>query len=135
VEGAIGLILRGTCDFGQKAALAGAAGAVGALIYNWDVGGLPGRTLGPPENHPEGPYQPTVGISDTDGAELIALLEAGPVTADLTINTFDITVYNVIAQTTGGDQNNVLQIGAHSDSVEAGKSPVFPFPPHLGNMS
>lgn len=29
--------------------------------------------------------------------------------------------YNVIAQTIGGDQNNVLHICGHSDSVAAGK--------------
>jgi carboxypeptidase Q len=91
------------------------------VIYNWEVGGLPGRTLGDPAIHPEGPYQPTVGLSDTDGAELVSLLAAGPVTAELSVSLFDLVTYNVIAQTTGGDQENVLHVGAHSDSVAAGK--------------
>jgi acetylornithine deacetylase/succinyl-diaminopimelate desuccinylase-like protein len=32
----------------------------------------------------------------------------------------DLSRYNVIAQTKGGDQNNVLLAGAHTDSVKAG---------------
>lgn len=79
VEGAVALISRGTCPFGDKSALAGAAGAVGAIIYNNADGPVGGGTLGPPPN-PLGEYVPTVGISGEDGA---ALLEAGEVAAEI----------------------------------------------------
>ena len=52
VQGKIALISRGECQFGLKSALAGAAGAVGAVIYNNVPGQLAG-TLGPDER-PEG---------------------------------------------------------------------------------
>ncbi|KAK0123988.1 Leucyl aminopeptidase yscIV [Cadophora gregata] len=117
VAGSIAFIKRGTCPFGSKVALAGSAGAVGTIIYNNVVVRLADRTLEPQETHPEGPFQPAAGVSDTVGATLLSLLGAGPVTASLSIDLSDVTSYNVIAQTKGGDQNNVLHVGGHSDSV------------------
>lgn len=74
VAGAIALISRGTCEFGQKSALAGNAGAVGAAIYNNIPGGLNG-TLGQPRAL--GPYVPTVGISQEAGLALVDVIAAG----------------------------------------------------------
>jgi carboxypeptidase Q len=50
------------------------------------------------------------------------LTEAGETEALLQVESIieNRTTYNVIAQTIGGDQNNVLAVGAHSDSVFAG---------------
>ncbi|KAH8821348.1 putative leucine aminopeptidase 2 [Xylogone sp. PMI_703] len=118
VAGAIALVSRGSCDFGLKSAFAGAAGAVGVVIYNNVVGPLSG-TLGQ-ETRPEGPYPPTSGISQADGLALLDALGAGPVAADLNIILTDTPTYNVIAETRGGDHENVLHVGAHSDSVDAG---------------
>ncbi|RDW77320.1 peptide hydrolase-5 [Coleophoma cylindrospora] len=115
ISGAIALISRGTCEFGLKSALAGAAGAIGVLIYNNVDGALSG-TLGQ-ETRPEGSYPPTSGISKADGLALLASL---PQTGDLNIILVDVPTYNIIAQTKGGDPENVIQVGAHSDSVEAG---------------
>jgi hypothetical protein len=70
---------------------------------------------------PEGPYVPTGGISQADGLALIKKLDAGlEVIAELSTEMAVSTTYNVIAQTKGGDQNNVIHIGGHSDSVAAG---------------
>ena len=90
------------------------------------MGRLADRTLEPQETHPEGPFQPAAGVSDTVGATLLSLLAAGPVTASLSIDLSDVTSYNVIAQTKGGDQNNVLHVGGHSDSVIDGELPYAP---------
>ncbi|OJD28614.1 aminopeptidase y [Diplodia corticola] len=84
VSGAIALISRGTCDFGLKAAYAGAAGAAGAVIYNNIEGTLSG-TLSVP-NRTEGPYPPTAAISLSAGQAILSLLEAGEVTGDLNVN-------------------------------------------------
>lgn len=122
VKGKIALISRGTCQFGLKSSLAGVAGADAAVIYdNINETSLAG-TLGAPPR-PEGPYVPTVGISLANGTALLAAINSGQtVIAD--IDVFSIaenrTTYNVIAQTKGGDPNNVLVLTAHTDSVIAG---------------
>lgn len=121
VTGNIALISRGSCDFGLKVDLAGAANASGAVIYNNIPGGLNG-TLSP-SPRPGGPYVPAVGISQENGTALVAAIGNGTaVIGDL--DAFSVienrSTYNVIAQSRTGDQNNVLALGAHSDSVEAG---------------
>ncbi|KAI9698610.1 MAG: hypothetical protein M1820_007409 [Bogoriella megaspora] len=120
VTGNIALISRGTCEFGAKSVNAGLAGADGAVIYNNVAGSLSG-TLGPPR--PAGPYVPTAGISLEQGTALLDQINAGTeVIGDLSVETVIEERYtnNVIAQTVGGDQNNVLALGGHTDSVAAG---------------
>ncbi|KAF2274170.1 Zn-dependent exopeptidase [Westerdykella ornata] len=121
LPGKIALISRGSCEFGLKSALAGAAGAVGALIYNNIPGGLAG-TLGTPPR-PEGDYIPTLGISQEKGRELVATLGNGTtVTASLNVRTvIELqTTENVIATSNCGAHNTTLMLGAHTDSVAAG---------------
>ncbi|KAK3697136.1 hypothetical protein LTR37_017632 [Vermiconidia calcicola] len=115
----IALISRGECEFGLKSALAGAAGAVGAIIYNDVPGPIGGGTLGPPPR-PEGEYVPTVGIAMENGTAILDALDgAGSVEGEIEVESDirNITTYNVIAETIGGDHDNVLTVGAHSDSV------------------
>lgn len=91
VKGNIALILRGTCPFQDKVALAGAAGAVGALVYNNGPGPAPSGSVDPSD--PLGPYVPSVIIGQTDGLALIsALANNSTVTASLSITTFTETV-------------------------------------------
>ncbi|PGH05466.1 aminopeptidase [Blastomyces parvus] len=120
VEGKIALVLRGECPFGTKSALAGSAKAVGALIYNNIPGPLSG-TLGSPSD-PQGPYPPTVGLSKEIGDDLASRLGSEALTGELFAHSEfeNRTTYNVIATTKGGDKNNIIAIGGHSDSVEAG---------------
>lgn len=120
VAGSIALISRGICSFSDKAALAGAAGAVGALIYNnisSTVLELRG-TLGDASN-PLGPYPPVAYIFREDGLALLSLTQQGGAFADLNVSAIveNRTTQNVIAQTTQGDPNNVLVLGAHTDTV------------------
>ncbi|KAF1965356.1 peptidase [Bimuria novae-zelandiae CBS 107.79] len=116
VSGNIALISRGTCPFSQKATLAKAAGAVGAVVYN-NVPGPLGGTLGG-----VGDYVAIVGITQEVGTTLLDLVAAGEVTATLDVNAIaeNRTTYNVIAETKTGDKNNVLVLGGHTDSVFAG---------------
>jgi Zn-dependent M28 family amino/carboxypeptidase len=108
--------LRGTCPFGQKATLAKAAGAVGAVIYNNVDGDLAG-TLGG-----VGEYAPTVGVTNAVGQSLLSQITGGGVEVHLDVDATEEnrTTYNVIAETKGGDHGNVLVLGGHTDSVFAG---------------
>ncbi|KAL8786759.1 MAG: hypothetical protein Q9213_002580 [Squamulea squamosa] len=102
--------------------LLGAAGAVAAVIYdNIDEPSLAG-TLGAAVR-PEGPLIPTAGITLANGTALKnQLTEGASLVADINVNSIreNRTTYNVIAQTKGGDPNNVLVLTAHTDSVDAG---------------
>ncbi|KAK5076449.1 Leucyl aminopeptidase yscIV [Lithohypha guttulata] len=113
----IALISRGTCTFAQKSTNAAAAGALAAIVYNNVEGSIAG-TLGG-----VGDYVPTVGTDLGTGEMLLAALQNGTIlTANLNVDAVleNRTTYNVIAETKGGDHNNVLALGAHTDSVEAG---------------
>ncbi|KFY35250.1 hypothetical protein V494_06083 [Pseudogymnoascus sp. VKM F-4513 (FW-928)] len=114
----IALVSRGICPFGTKSANAGKAGAIAAVIYNNENGGVSG-TLGQPSKH----HVATFGISDTDAAPYIEKLKGGhPVDSiafiDATVDTIKTT--NIIAQTRGGDSENCVMLGGHSDSVAEG---------------
>jgi Zn-dependent M28 family amino/carboxypeptidase len=113
-EGAIVLVSRGSCPFGQKADVAGQVGAAGALIYNNVPGSLGGNLGAPIEGS-----APAGGISQADGAALAAKNGAS-VTLNLQGLTEDRTTYNVVAETQTGRHDNVVMAGAHLDSVPAG---------------
>ncbi|ODM18114.1 hypothetical protein SI65_06902 [Aspergillus cristatus] len=114
----IAFISRGTCPFGTKSELAGKAGAVAAVVHNNEQGPLSGTLGTPTPNHVA-----TFGISDEDAAPYLKQLKHGEdvdgiAYMDAVVNT--ITTTNIIAQTTEGDSENCVMLGAHSDSVEAG---------------
>ncbi|GAA2611750.1 M28 family metallopeptidase [Streptomyces axinellae] len=116
-RGKIALIERGACSFTQKQAAAADAGAAGAVIYNNVAGALNG-TLGAPE----AARIPTGGISQADGKALAELAAKGGATVNLEVREFQEqrTTPNVIAETKGGDPDNVVMLGAHLDSVPEG---------------
>ncbi|KAF7178066.1 hypothetical protein CNMCM7691_006724 [Aspergillus felis] len=120
LKGKIALVSRGECPFATKSVLSAKAGAAAALVYN-NIDGSMAGTLGGATSE-LGPYAPIAGISLAHGQALIKLTQAGTVTANLWINSKveNRTTYNVIAQTKGGDPNNVVALGGHTDSVEAG---------------
>jgi aminopeptidase Y len=120
LTGKIAIIHRGTCEFGVKVAFAASKGAVGVIAYNNAEGNLLGYSL---QRYPTRPneYVPTVGISQAAGEGFVSLITSGAtVTAEFTSVAKDVTTYNIIAQTIGGDQNNVIHISGHSDSVAQG---------------
>jgi aminopeptidase Y len=117
--GTIALIKRGACPFGDKSELAGLSGALAAIIYNNEEGAnIPG-TLGTPLGHEVA----TVGISKGHGESLVKRVQAGEhINASVCVDSEIILIdtQNVVAETKSGDKENIVMLGAHSDSVGAG---------------
>jgi Zn-dependent M28 family amino/carboxypeptidase len=113
-QGAIVLVQRGSCTFGQKAQVAGQVGAAGVLIYN-NVPGALGGNLGAPV---EG-SAPAGGITQADG-QALAQKGGASVTLNLQGLSEERMTYNVVAETQTGRHDNVVMAGAHLDSVPAG---------------
>jgi len=121
--GGIALALRGTptgfpggaCTFRIKAQNAVDAGASAVIVYN-NVPGVINGTLGAPRwTHP------AIGITQALGQQLVSLVPGGLVVHVKTDTVADVvTTRNVIAETPGGDPNNVVVVGAHLDSVSRG---------------
>jgi subtilisin family serine protease len=81
----VALISRGAITFGEKVANAEEAGAIGTIVFNNRPGNFLG-TLGGTSDHP------SVSISDTEGAALLADVNAGPtnVTLEVTATDYDL---------------------------------------------
>lgn len=118
--GSVLLIQRGNCSFGDKAINAAKLGAVAAIVYNNEAGEVRG-TLGVP---PKGSsVAPSVCLSQDEGEEYVTRVQAGEqLTASVYVDSLVGTVktLNVIAESVQGDPDNVVMLGAHSDSVAAG---------------
>ena len=122
-QGNIALLQRGTCTFELKAENAAAAGAVGIVIFNQgntdaeDRNNIPAVTL--TANNTSG--IPVLGTT-YDLGETLAGLVPGGLTMRVFANTLrEIkTTFNVLAETNSGNDNNVVMVGAHLDSVFAG---------------
>ncbi|KAF5348773.1 hypothetical protein D9756_009741 [Leucocoprinus leucothites] len=122
VAGRIALISRGNCPFSDKVALSGAAGAVGAIIYNNQDGPLGSATLSSATN-PLGPYVPAGGIPGRDGKALVAAVQSGQeVIGKLHViaTVENRKTANVVATTKSGDHDNIVALGGHTDSVPQG---------------
>lgn len=108
---------RGTCTFIDKVRLAYTAGASAILLV--DTSNTPATSRLAP-----GPgLVPTAGINSSVGAQIFSKLASGQVvtaTLDLQYLSEERLTHNVIAQTKDGDPNNVIMIGAHTDSVPEG---------------
>ena len=117
--GSIALMQRGLCSFQLKAENAAAAGAVGAIIFNQGNTelrrGLIGGTLG---NTYSGGI-PVVEMTYALGEELA---NTPGLVLRLWVDVFrgEATTVNVIAETAGGNPDNVVMVGAHLDSVDEG---------------
>ena len=117
--GNIALIQRGACSFQLKAENAAAAGAVGVIIFN--QGNDPGRL---------GLINGTLSEGYAGGIPVMfatyARGEEWAATPGLIMSMIADTqrgeslTFNVLAETKGGDPNNVVMAGAHLDSVDEG---------------
>lgn len=117
--GNIVLVKRGVCPFGDKSINAGFSGAVGAIIYDPESNDSLHGTLG----DPTGKEVATVSISALDAKPLVAKLQNNTVIeTTLYVDSVvkNIQTLNVIAETVFGDHDNVVSLGAHSDSVAEG---------------
>jgi Zn-dependent M28 family amino/carboxypeptidase len=115
VAGKIALMQRGDCDFVVKVQNAEAAGAVGAVIFNQ------GNTADPARNDLfGGNLGAAVGIPAVSVSYPLGEQFATTPGLTLHISTQAISetrsTENVIAESPGGDPNNVVMAGAHLDS-------------------
>ncbi|MBE7324479.1 M28 family peptidase [Nocardioides sp. Y6] len=115
--GKIAVVSRGECPFADKTVAAAEAGAAAVIVYNNTTGALNG-TLGNPI---EG-SAPGVGVTQAEGEALLGAMDAGPVTGSFLLQTSIETqeTFNVLAETRGGDPDNVVMLGAHLDSAPEG---------------
>ncbi|KAK2025456.1 peptidase family M28 [Colletotrichum zoysiae] len=118
VSGNIAFIRRGTCAFGTKSEQAGKAGAVAAVVYNYESETVHGTLGTPSPNHVA-----TFGLGGDDAKPILEKLRKGDAVdaiayIDAVVNTIQTT--NILAQTLEGDQENCVMLGGHSDSVAEG---------------
>src|SRR3954453_9084310 len=118
MPGNIALIQRGTCTFAQKVANAEAAGASAVVIFNE---GNPGRTSLFSGSLAGNETIPVLFTPYAVGTQLLGqyIPGSGPVlTVDVKlIDDPNRSDWNVIAESKGGDPNNVLVIDAHLDAI------------------
>ena len=112
--GNIALISRGSCTFAIKATNAYNAGASAVIIYNNAAGPING-TLG-------NDFTLNVAVTSVTQAVGLQLAATPGLVMRLAADTFRgiATTYNVLAETPGGNADNVVMVGAHLDSVNAG---------------
>jgi Zn-dependent M28 family amino/carboxypeptidase len=119
--GNIALLQRGDCTFEIKAENAAAAGAVGIVIFNQgntaaeDRNNIPAVTL--TANNTSG-----IPVLGTTYALGVQLSQTPGLRMRVFANTLRQTLptYNVLAEKTGANDDNVVMAGAHLDSVLAG---------------
>ena len=119
--GNIALLQRGTCTFEIKAENAAAAGAVGIVIFNQgnttaaDRNGIPAVTL--TANNTSG-----IPVLGTTYALGVTLANTPGLRMRVFANTLRqiLPTFNVLAEKTGANDDNVVMAGAHLDSVLAG---------------
>lgn len=118
VAGNIAFIKRGVCPFGTKSEHAGRKGAVAAVVYNYEKDPVSGTLGTPSPNHIA-----TFGLSGEEAEPVLKKLKQGThvdgiAYIDAEVN--EIQTVNIVAQTTEGDSDNCVMLGAHSDSVTEG---------------
>ncbi|MBO2448159.1 M28 family peptidase [Actinomadura barringtoniae] len=120
-KGAIALIRRGSCVFDIKASNAAAAGASATIIYQRVGADQP--TDDPAVYGLSKPSPvPVIGTTYKIGNEMAASAKAGTlkVRVKTEVTNTPKQISNVIAESKYGNPNNVVVVGAHLDSVEAG---------------
>lgn len=117
LSGQIALVSRGQCAFAAKAAAAYEVGAEAVIVYNNGDGPLNG-TLGEVNEK----SAPATGITKDLGTSLLEKMANGPVTLTFILEkSMEIRqTFNVLTQTTTGDANNVVLLGAHLDGAPEG---------------
>ncbi len=115
VDGAVVLVDRGSCPFGQKQTVAAERGAVALIVANNEDGDEMGGTLGRSTEV----QIPVISVTKAAGAQLRGQ-QGAPVTIQLNAGVRVEKSRNVIAQTTTGSTANTVMVGAHLDSVAEG---------------
>lgn len=119
-KGAVALLQRGSCNYGEKVARAVKAGAAAAVLFNE---GQAGRVEVVRGSAGEARQIPLVGASYAVGENLAATLAAGSAVT-VTVAAWGVieprTSWNLLAETAAGREDRVVLLGGHLDSVPAG---------------
>ncbi|CZT02086.1 related to aminopeptidase Y precursor, vacuolar [Rhynchosporium agropyri] len=118
--GKLVLIKRGTCAISEKLKLAKNFGALGVILYH-NLEGTPNSATLSAENI--GLIAPVGVIAKSVGEAWKARLAAGEaLTVTLLVDSVFETreSWNIFSETKEGDPHNVVMLGAHLDSVQAG---------------
>ncbi len=115
VEGAVVLVDRGSCPFGEKQTAAAERGALALIVANNEDGDLTGATLGEATEV----KIPAIGVTKAAGAQLRGQ-QGASVAIKLNAGVREESTRNVIAQTKTGSTTDVVMVGAHLDSVAEG---------------
>lgn len=122
VTGKVAVIQRGGCSFNAKVVNAQEAGAQGVIVFN--QGNDEGRTdvVNGTLGSDSGATIPAFGARFDLGKQWYDASLAGDVNVILNINVQDemVVTQNIIAETKGGDANQIVMLGAHLDSVPEG---------------
>jgi Zn-dependent M28 family amino/carboxypeptidase len=118
----IALIQRGTCFFSVKAVNAEAAGAEAVIIFNQGntsnrEGLIVGNASALPDGTPSNLTIPVVGGSFANGVALSQTGSAAFINVD---PPEEIIQYNVLAELPGRNEDKIVMVGAHLDSVQRG---------------
>lgn len=122
--GSIIIVQRGVCAFGEKVVNATAVDAAAVFIANNAPGLIENGTVGDRDET----AAPAGSLTPEDGQTLIDLVVAAQAaeqpsptaTAVIEKEFVQVPTFNVVAESTAGDPEDVLVIGAHLDSVDAG---------------
>ncbi|MHA0285298.1 M28 family metallopeptidase [Mycobacterium sp. C3-094] len=114
-QGAVVVVDRGSCPFGEKQTAAASRGAAALIVVNNSDGEMTGGTLGEDTDV----TIPVVSVAKAEGPRL---REAAGEQATIRMNAGVRTekTRNVIAQTKTGSTSDVVVVGAHLDSVPEG---------------
>jgi Zn-dependent M28 family amino/carboxypeptidase len=118
----VALVQRGACFFSVKAANAEAAGAEAVIILNQGdsptrTGLIVGNASTLPDGSPSNLTVPVVGAAFADG---VAMSQSGSTVYIDVDPPVETTQYNVIAELPGHNDDNVVMVGGHLDSVQRG---------------
>ncbi|WP_255506805.1 M28 family metallopeptidase [Mycolicibacterium sp. 018/SC-01/001] len=114
-QGAVVVVDRGSCPFGEKQTAAVARGAVGLIVVNNADGEVDGGTLGEDTDV----KIPVITVAKAEGPRLRAAA-GDPATIRMNAGVRQEKTRNVIAQTKTGSTADVVMVGSHLDSVPEG---------------
>lgn len=118
----IAVIQRGGCSFSTKVVNAQNAGAKGVIVFN--QGNAEGRTsvVNGTLGNDSTAVIPAFGARYELGQQWYELSQTSAVPVNLQVDVEDevVLTQNIIAETKGGDEEQVVMLGAHLDSVPEG---------------
>jgi len=118
VSGKIAVIQRGACEFYTKARNAQDNGAVAVIIFNEGQEGRTDSVVGNLGDDSDITI-PVIGLSYASAQALHTLTRDSAVTLHLAVSTNDVqaTASNLFAETSGGNADQVVMLGAQLDSA------------------